>query len=62
MAPKKKASKKDKRPIIKLMCTICKRHVYSTRKNPKNTTERLELRKYCPDSKCRKTTVHKETK
>ena len=33
---------------------------YITTKNRKNTTERLELNKYC--SKCRKTTTHKEKK
>ena len=33
---------------------------YITTKNRKNTTERLELKKYCPH--CRKETLHKETK
>ncbi|MGE4169330.1 MAG: 50S ribosomal protein L33 [Candidatus Margulisiibacteriota bacterium] len=33
---------------------------YSTRKNKKNTTEKIKLKKYCKF--CRKSTVHQETK
>ena len=33
---------------IILACTECKRRNYSTRKNKKNTTGRLEMKKYCP--------------
>ena len=43
-----------------LACTECKRRNYSTRKNKKNTTGRLEMKKYCPWDK--KHTVHRETK
>ncbi|MDP3722975.1 MAG: 50S ribosomal protein L33 [Candidatus Omnitrophota bacterium] len=43
-----------------LACTECQRRNYSTTKNKKNVTERLELRKYC--RWCRKHTSHKETK
>ncbi len=43
-----------------LTCTVCKEQNYRTQKNVKNTTERLELNKYCPT--CRKTTLHKEEK
>ncbi|MBN2141683.1 MAG: 50S ribosomal protein L33 [Desulfovibrionaceae bacterium] len=45
---------------IQLQCTECKRRNYSTQKNKKNTTGRLELKKYCPFD--RKHTVHKESK
>ncbi|BDU51296.1 50S ribosomal protein L33 [Haliovirga abyssi] len=45
---------------IQLECTECKRRNYSTEKNKKNTTGRLELKKYCKF--CKTTTVHKETK
>jgi large subunit ribosomal protein L33 len=45
---------------IQLQCTECKRKNYATDKNKKNTTGRLELKKYCPWD--RKHTVHKETK
>jgi len=48
------------RTIILLQCTECKNRNYSTMKNKKNTTEKLELSKYCRS--CRKHTLHKETK
>lgn len=45
---------------ITLECTECKHRNYSTSKNKKKTTERIELKKYC--STCKEHTVHKETK
>lgn len=45
---------------VVLECTECKSRNYVTYKNKKNTTERLELQKYCKF--CKKHTVHKETK
>jgi large subunit ribosomal protein L33 len=33
---------------------------YTTEKNRRNTTERLELKKFCPH--CNSSTVHKEIK
>ena len=36
------------RTNIILQCTVCKRRNYVTVKNKKNTTERLERKKYCP--------------
>ena len=45
---------------VQLACTECKRRNYSTMKNKKNTTGRIELKKYCPWDK--EHTVHKETK
>jgi large subunit ribosomal protein L33 len=48
------------RDIITMQCPDCKNRNYSTTKNKKKTTERLELSKYCPC--CRKHTSHKETK
>ncbi|MSR77052.1 MAG: 50S ribosomal protein L33 [Candidatus Omnitrophica bacterium] len=48
------------REIISLACTECKRKNYSTRKNKKITTERLERRKFCPF--CRKHVLHREHK
>ena len=48
------------RDVILLQCTECKNKNYSTRKNKKNTTEKLNLKKYCRH--CRKHTAHKETK
>ncbi|MDA8078984.1 MAG: 50S ribosomal protein L33 [Nitrospiraceae bacterium] len=48
------------RDIILLQCTECKNKNYSTMKNKKNTTEKLQMSKYCRN--CRKHTAHKETK
>jgi len=48
------------REIISLQCTACKERNYSTTKNRKRTTERLELSKFC--RRCRKHTPHKEVK
>ncbi len=45
---------------ITMACTECKQRNYATKKNKKNTTERLELNKYCPF--CKKHTAHKESK
>ncbi len=48
------------RDIITLACTECKRRNYTTTKNKKISTGRLERKKYCPHD--RKHTVHRETK
>ncbi|HBE17303.1 MAG TPA: 50S ribosomal protein L33 [Cyanobacteria bacterium UBA11149] len=63
------ASKKGVRIIITLECTECRSNQnkrspgvsrYTTKKNRRNTTGRLELKKFCPH--CNKHTVHKEIK
>ena len=43
-----------------LKCEVCGEENYRTSKNVKNTTDRLELNKYCP--RCQKHTAHKEEK
>ncbi len=48
------------REIITFQCTECKDRNYSSMKNKKTTTERLELSKFCP--KCRKHQPHREIK
>ena len=48
------------RDIVQLVCTECKRKNYQTTKNKKNTTGKLEFKKYCPYD--RKHTVHREGK
>ena len=48
------------RDFITLECTVCKERNYSTTKNKKKQTNRVEYKKYCP--RCNKHTVHKETK
>lgn len=45
---------------VVLECTKCKNRNYVTFKNKKNTSERLELKKYCKF--CKEHTAHKETK
>ena len=45
---------------ILLACTECKRRNYATVKNKKNTTGRVELKKFCPW--CRTHKVHRETR
>ncbi|MBQ6367951.1 MAG: 50S ribosomal protein L33 [Erysipelotrichaceae bacterium] len=49
----------EKNRVI-LTCSECLSRNYSTYKNKKVSTERLELRKYCKH--CNKMTLHKETK
>ena len=48
------------REIITLQCQECKRRNYSTTKNKKTMTERLELKKFCPF--CRNHKAHREVK
>ena len=54
------SKKKGAVEIIALQCTECKRKNYTTYKNRKNITGKLEKMKYCPF--CRKSINHKETK
>jgi len=48
------------REIITLQCMECKRRNYTTTRNKKKQTERLEVKKFC--GFCRKHTLHKEVK
>jgi large subunit ribosomal protein L33 len=48
------------REFITLACTECKRRNYTSTKNKKLSTERIELKKFCPSE--RKHTVHREIK
>jgi large subunit ribosomal protein L33 len=48
------------RDIITFECTKCKNRNYTSTKNKKTTTERLEMKKFC--RKCRTHTPHKETR
>ena len=43
-----------------LECTVCKRRNYTTTRNKKTMTNRLELVKFCPHD--RRRTPHKEVK
>ncbi|MEJ2412730.1 MAG: 50S ribosomal protein L33 [Anaerolineales bacterium] len=48
------------RPVITLECTECSERNYTSEKNRRNDPNRLELNKFCP--RCRKHTLHRETK
>jgi len=48
------------REIITLQCNECKERNYTSTKNKKTKTERLELSKFCP--RCRKHQDHREIK
>jgi large subunit ribosomal protein L33 len=50
----------DARVKITLRCNECKQRNYNTKKNKKNTSDKVELKKYCRF--CRKHTVHTEAK
>lgn len=54
------AKKAEARGIINLACTECKERNYTTSKNRKNDTQRLELNKYCP--RCRVHRLHREAR
>lgn len=48
------------RVLVTLACADCKRRNYHTSKNKKNTSARLELKKYC--RWCRGHRVHREAR
>jgi len=50
----------DNTVSIVFACGDCKRRNYSSLKNKRNHTEKLEFKKYC--KWCKKHTLHKETK
>ncbi|MCC6485466.1 MAG: 50S ribosomal protein L33 [Armatimonadetes bacterium] len=50
----------DVRVVVTMACTECKSRNYATSKNRRKTTERLELKKYCP--RCRTHQLHREAK
>ncbi|HNX96847.1 MAG TPA: 50S ribosomal protein L33 [Candidatus Aminicenantes bacterium] len=53
-------AKSEKRIIFGLKCPECNEKNYTTTKNKQNSTEKLNLKKYCP--RCAKHTLHKEVK
>lgn len=60
------AKAKENRNVIILECTECRKSGlpgvsrYTSEKNKKNTTDRLQVKKYCKIEK--KHTLHKETR
>ncbi len=53
-------AKNDNRSDVIMKCTVCGLELRPTSKNRKNTTGRLEIKKYC--KKCRKSVVAKQAK
>jgi len=53
-------AQKGLRIYIDLKCSQCGELNYTSTKNRQNTTDKLELKKYCP--RCRKHTQHSEVK
>jgi large subunit ribosomal protein L33 len=53
-------AKKEDRVVVTLACSNCRRRNYTTSKNRRNDSDRLELRKYCPH--CRGHQGHRETR
>ncbi len=54
------AKKGEARGTITLACGECKERTYTTSKNRRNDTGRLELNKFCP--RCRKHHAHREVR
>lgn len=48
------------RVSVTLACTECKQRNYDTKKNRRNTADRIELKKYCRF--CKQHTMHRETR
>ena len=53
-------AKKADRIVITMACTECKERNYTTFKNKRNDSARLELNKHCPRCRCHR--AHRETK
>jgi large subunit ribosomal protein L33 len=53
-------AKKEVRVVIDLACIECKERNYTTEKSKRNDPNRLEMQKYC--KRCKKHTLHRETK
>ncbi|MDP2920706.1 MAG: 50S ribosomal protein L33 [Dehalococcoidia bacterium] len=53
-------AKSENRVIITLACTECKERTYTTSKNKRNDSGRLELNKYCP--RCHAHKLHREVR
>jgi len=54
------AKKGENRAVITLACGECRSRNYTTSKNKRNDTARLELRKFCP--RCRGHQAHREVR
>jgi large subunit ribosomal protein L33 len=52
--------KNENRIIVTLACTECKERNYTTQKNKRNDSQRMELKKFCPT--CRGQKLHREVR
>lgn len=50
----------EARGVITMACNECRSRNYTTQKNRRNDTGRIELHKFC--STCRKAQVHREVR
>lgn len=53
-------AKKEDRIVVTLACSECRERRYTTSKNRRNDTDRLELNKYC--ARCRQHKLHREVR
>lgn len=53
-------ARKDDRVVVTLACTDCRERNYTTVKNRRNDSDRMELKKFCP--RCRQHYVHREVR
>ena len=53
-------AKKENRSEVTMRCSVCGYELRPVSKNKKNTTDRLELNRYC--KKCGRTVLAKEKK
>ena len=52
--------KQGNRVLVTLACAECHARTYTTEKNRRNDTQRLELTKFCPH--CRSQRMHREVR
>ena len=51
-------AKRQNRVVVTLACTVCKERNYTTEKNRRNDSGRINLKKYC--RRCKEHTEHRE--
>ncbi|MYD36510.1 MAG: 50S ribosomal protein L33 [Dehalococcoidia bacterium] len=54
------AKKQGNRIVITMACTECRERNYSSMKNRRNDTQRMELNKFCP--RCHGRRLHREVR
>lgn len=52
--------KQGNRVLVTLACGDCRERTYSTEKNRRNDTQRMELNKFCP--RCGGVRIHREVR